>query len=148
MSRGLWRLQNWVQHTHTSSHPPQHQDTYHLQNSISRCLPVEATQSGPVLGEGQIWAFKTSRWVRAGTSRDAHSMVATGKGPSVHVVVNKRPFPPLLQDSEVRFTISAQLSCKLLHGYNVSCILLELATCAVHSLNNCIWQPRMESFLY
>ena len=138
MSRGLWRQQNWVQHTHTSSHSLQHQDTYHLQNSFSRCLPDEATRSGPVLGEGQKRAFKTSRWVKAGTSREAHSMVATGQGPSVHMVVNKRPFPPLPQ----------QLSCKLLHGYNVSCILLELATCAVHSLNNCTWQPGVESFLY
>ena len=44
------------------------------------------------------------------------------------MVVNKSPLPPLLQDSEVRYTIFAQLLCKLLHGYNMSCILLELAT--------------------
>ena len=128
MSRGLWRLQTWVQHTDTSSHPPQNQDTYRLQDSICRCLPDEATLSGPVLREGQIWAFKTSRWVRAGTSREAHSTAAIGQGPSAHMVVNKRPLPPLLQDSEVRSTISAQLLCKLLQGCNVSCILLGLAT--------------------
>ena len=117
-----------MQHTDTSSYPPQNQDTYHLQDSIPRCLPDVATLLGPVFGEGQIWAFKTSRWVRAGTSREAHSTAATGQGPSVHTVVNKSPLPPLLQDSEVRYTIFAQLLCKLLHGYNMSCILLELAT--------------------
>lgn len=83
--------------------------------------------SAPVLGRGEIWAFKTSRWVRAGTSREAHSMVLTGHGPSVYMTVNKRPLPPSLQDPEERPTISAQLSCNLLHVYNVNCVPLEPA---------------------
>ena len=54
-------------------------------------------------------------------------MVITGHGPSVYMAVNKRPLPPSLQDSEERPTISAQLSCKLLHVYNVNCVPLQLA---------------------
>ena len=59
--------------------PPQNQDTHHLQDRICRCLPDEATLSGPVFGEGQIRAFKTSRWVREGLPEKLTARLQQGR---------------------------------------------------------------------